>query len=90
MPRILITGATGFVGTALSKYLSENNKLNKNTVVSTVMSNLGLQTFSENNNLNLKKFQTKPHLRNRNGHISFILVSVRYSAMQKTMVYLLP
>lgn len=38
-----------------SKYLSENNKLNKNTVVSTVMSNLGLQTFAENNDLNLKR-----------------------------------
>ena len=41
----------------ISKYLKENNKLNKDTVVATVMSNLGMKKYSENNNIELK--QTK-------------------------------
>ncbi len=40
-----------------SKYLKENNKLNKNTLVATVMSNLGLNKFAENNFIEFK--QTK-------------------------------
>ena len=40
-----------------SKYLQEKGKLNKNTLVATIMSNLGLNKFSEENKLNLK--QTK-------------------------------
>ena len=41
----------------ISSYLKENGRLNKDTVVATVMSNLGLNKFTENNNINLK--QTK-------------------------------
>ena len=41
----------------ISKYLKLNNKLKKDTVVATVMSNLGLNKYSENNNLGL--IQTK-------------------------------
>ena len=41
----------------ISKYLKSNNKLKKDTVVATVMSNLGLNKYSENNNLGL--IQTK-------------------------------
>ena len=41
----------------VSKYLKEKNKLNKDTVVATVMSNLGLKKYAETNNLNL--VQTK-------------------------------
>ena len=41
----------------ISKYLLEKDKLSKNTVVATVMSNLGLKKYTENNNLELK--QTK-------------------------------
>ena len=41
----------------VSKYLKERNKLNKDTVVATVMSNLGLKKYAETNNLNL--VQTK-------------------------------
>lgn len=40
-----------------SKYLKEKGKLNKNTLVATIMSNLGLNKFAENNDLELK--QTK-------------------------------
>ena len=40
-----------------SKYLKEKKKLNKDTVVATVMSNLGLNKYAENNELTLK--QTK-------------------------------
>ena len=40
-----------------SKYLKENNKLKNNTLVATVMSNLGLNKFAKNNDINLK--QTK-------------------------------
>ena len=40
-----------------SKYLKENNKLSKDTIVATVMSNLGLNVYAKNNNLNL--IQTK-------------------------------
>lgn len=40
-----------------SKYLKEKGKLNKDTLVATIMSNLGLNKFAENNELNLK--QTK-------------------------------
>ena len=40
-----------------SKYLKEKGKLNKNTLVATIMSNLGLNKFAESNNLELK--QTK-------------------------------
>ena len=39
----------------LSKYLKENNKLSKDTIVATVMSNLGLEKYSSNNNLNYVK-----------------------------------
>lgn len=39
----------------LSKYLKENNNLNKDTIVATVMSNLGLEKYSKNNNLNYVK-----------------------------------
>jgi len=35
-----------------SKYLKEQNKLNNNTLVGTVMSNLGLVKFCQNNNIN--------------------------------------
>lgn len=41
----------------ISKYLNENNKLNKNTLVATIMSNLGLNKYAEGNNLKL--VQTK-------------------------------
>ena len=41
----------------VSKYLKEKNKLNKDTVVATVMSNLGLKKYTQTNNLNL--VQTK-------------------------------
>ena len=41
----------------ISKYLKENNKLNKDTVVATVMSNLGMKKYTESNNIELK--QTK-------------------------------
>ena len=41
----------------VSKYLKKRNKLSKDTVVATVMSNLGLNKYAENNNLTLK--QTK-------------------------------
>ena len=41
----------------ISKYLKENDKLKKDTIVATVMSNLGLNKYSENNNLEL--IQTK-------------------------------
>ena len=40
-----------------SKYLKEKGKLNKDTFVATIMSNLGLNKFAESNSLNLK--QTK-------------------------------
>ena len=40
-----------------SKYLQEKGKLNKNTLVATIMSNLGLNKFAKENNLDLK--QTK-------------------------------
>ena len=41
----------------ISKSLIKKGKLNKNSIVATVMSNLGLNKFAENNNLNL--VQTK-------------------------------
>lgn len=41
----------------ISNYLKKQNKLNKDTVVATVMSNLGLNKYAEANNLDLK--QTK-------------------------------
>lgn len=41
----------------ISKYMKENKMLNKDTVVATVMSNLGLNKYAENNNIELK--QTK-------------------------------
>lgn len=41
----------------ISSYLKQKGKLNKDTVVATVMSNLGLNKFTENNNMNLE--QTK-------------------------------
>lgn len=41
----------------VSKYLNKNNKLKSNTLVATVMSNLGLKKYAENNNINL--IQTK-------------------------------
>ena len=37
-----------------SKYLQEKGKLNKDTLVATIMSNMGLNKFAETNNLNLK------------------------------------
>ena len=40
-----------------SKYLAKNGKLNKNTLVATIMSNMGLVKFAKENNLELK--QTK-------------------------------
>lgn len=40
-----------------SRYLKENNKLSKDTIVATVMSNLGLNEYAKNNKLNL--IQTK-------------------------------
>ena len=40
-----------------SKYMKENNTLNKNTVVATVMSNIGLNKYAKENGLELK--QTK-------------------------------
>ncbi len=40
-----------------SKYMKENNTLNKNTVVATVMSNIGLKKYAKENGLELK--QTK-------------------------------
>ena len=39
----------------VSKYLKEKNKLNKDTVVATIMSNLGLKKYTQTNNLNLVK-----------------------------------
>ena len=39
----------------LSKYLKEESTLKKDTVVATVMSNLGLDIYCKNNNLNLEK-----------------------------------
>lgn len=39
----------------LSKYLKDNNNLKNDTIVATVMSNLGLDVYSKNNNLNLVK-----------------------------------
>ena len=41
----------------VAKYLKSENKLKKDTVVATVMSNLGLNKYSENNNMGL--IQTK-------------------------------
>ena len=41
----------------ISKYMKEKGKLNKNTVVATVMSNLGLKKYAEKNNIDL--IQTK-------------------------------
>ena len=41
----------------ISNYLKENNKLSKNTLVATVMSNLGLNKYAEKNGINL--IQTK-------------------------------
>lgn len=41
----------------ISNYLKEKGKLNKDTVVATVMSNLGLNKYAEKNNINL--VQTK-------------------------------
>ena len=41
----------------IAKYLQDEGKLNKNTIVATVMSNLGLNKFCQNNNICLK--QTK-------------------------------
>jgi len=35
----------------LSKYLKNNGKLNKDTIVATVMSNLGLKKYTQNNNM---------------------------------------
>ena len=40
-----------------ANYLKDNNKLSNNTLVATIMSNLGLSKFAENNNVSLK--QTK-------------------------------
>lgn len=39
----------------LSKYLKDENNLKKDTIVATVMSNLGLDVYSKKNNLNLVK-----------------------------------
>ena len=39
----------------LSKYLKEHNLLNKDTIVATIMSNLGLDIYCKNNNLNILK-----------------------------------
>ena len=39
----------------LSKYLKDNDNLKNDTIVATVMSNLGLDVYSKNNNLNLLK-----------------------------------
>ena len=41
----------------LAQYLQKKGKLNKNTLVSTIMSNLGLNKFAQNNDITLK--QTK-------------------------------
>lgn len=41
----------------LSKYLKKNNKLNNNTIVATVMSNLGLKKYAQENNM--KFIETK-------------------------------
>ncbi len=41
----------------ISQYLRQKGKLSKDTIVATVMSNLGLNKFAENNNINLE--QTK-------------------------------
>ena len=38
-----------------AKYLQEKGKLKNNTLVATIMSNLGLNKFAEENNLNLKQ-----------------------------------
>ena len=37
--------------TVISNYLKKNNKLNKDTIVATVMSNLGLKKYSKENNI---------------------------------------
>lgn len=37
----------------LSKYLKDNKELNKDTIVATIMSNLGLNIYAKNNGLNL-------------------------------------
>lgn len=41
-----------YVLAIISNYLKENNKLTNNTVVGTIMSNLGLIKYCENNNIN--------------------------------------
>lgn len=41
----------------ISEYLKQKGKLNKDTIVATVMSNLGLNKYAKNNNVNLE--QTK-------------------------------
>ena len=38
----------------ISNYLKENGKLNENTLVATVMSNLGLRKYADKNNINFK------------------------------------
>ena len=38
----------------ISNYLNEKGKLNKNTLVATVMSNLGLRKYAEKNNINFE------------------------------------
>ena len=38
-----------------ASYLKEKNKLKKDTVVATIMSNLGLKKFAQNNNLNFEE-----------------------------------
>ena len=38
-----------------ANYLKEKGKLKKDTVVATVMSNLGLKKFAQNNNLNFEE-----------------------------------
>lgn len=41
----------------ISKYLKEKGKLSKNTVVATVMSNLGLRKYAKENNINFEATQ---------------------------------
>ena len=41
----------------ISKYLQKNENLKKDTIVATVMSNLGLNKYAENNNITLKQTQ---------------------------------